>query len=62
MSKGFTLIEALIALVILTVAIGPAVALAGSALRISTTIRNNLIATGLAQEGVEVVRTVRDDN
>ena len=62
MSNGFTLIEALVALVVLTVAIGPAIALAGSALRISTSIKDNLIATGLAQEGIEVVRSIRDDN
>lgn len=59
---GFTLVEALVALVILTMALGPILFSADMALNISNSIRNNLIAANLSQEGLEVVRAIRDAN
>ena len=59
---GFTLIEALVALVILTVALGPALVLSSNISSTASSIQNNLIAANLAQEGVEVVRSLRDAN
>jgi prepilin-type N-terminal cleavage/methylation domain-containing protein len=61
-SKGFTLVEALVALVILTVGLIPAFQQATTAVNLSASIRNSLIAANLAQEGVEMVRAFRDAN
>lgn len=61
-SKGFTLIEALVALVILTIALGPALVLSSSISATASVVKNNLIAANLAQEGVEIVRALRDTN
>src|SRR3989344_6479366 len=60
--KGFTLIEAMMSLVILTVAIGPALFLSSNISSLASVTQNNLIATNLAQEGIEVVRALRDTN
>ncbi|HVZ11084.1 MAG TPA: prepilin-type N-terminal cleavage/methylation domain-containing protein [Candidatus Paceibacterota bacterium] len=59
---GFTLVEAIVALVVLTVALIPVLQLSDSSLRAATAIRDDMIAAGLAQEGIEVVRTIRDAN
>lgn len=59
---GFTLIEALVALVILTVSLGPALVLSSNISSTSSVIQNNLIAANLSQEGVEVIRALRDSN
>ena len=59
---GFTLVETLVSLVILTVALIPILNLSDGASRISATIQDNLIASGLVQEGIEVVRGIRDTN
>ncbi len=61
-NAGFTLVEALVSLVLLTTALVPAFILATDALKLSTGIRNSLIAANLAQEGVEIVRAIRDTN
>ncbi|HUO75708.1 MAG TPA: type II secretion system protein [Candidatus Paceibacterota bacterium] len=60
--SGFTLIEALVALAIVTVGLIPAFVEATNALNLASSIQNSLIATHLAQEGVEVVRAMRDDD
>jgi prepilin-type N-terminal cleavage/methylation domain-containing protein len=61
-SRGFTLIETLVAVAILTTAIvGPFVAIE-AAITASYTSRDQLVATMLAQEGIEYVRSVRDGN
>ena len=57
---GFTLIEALVSLVILTIALGPALILSSNISSTASVIQNNLIAANLAQEGVEVIRALRD--
>lgn len=59
---GFTLIEALVALVILTIALGPALVLSSNISSTASVIQNNLIAANLSQEGVEVIRSLRDAN
>jgi prepilin-type N-terminal cleavage/methylation domain-containing protein len=60
--KGFTLIETLVALTLLTVGLIPAFVQASSAVTLATTVKNSLIAANLAQEGVETVRALRDEN
>lgn len=47
---------------ILTIGLVPILNLSTAASRTSVIIRDNLIAAGLAQEGVEVVRAIRDTN
>ena len=59
---GFTLVEALVALVILTVALGPALVLSSNISSTASVAQHNLIAANLAQEGLEVIRTLRDAN
>lgn len=60
--KGFTLIETLVAVtVVVTAMIGPLYAVQQS-LNASRSAREQLIASSLAQEGVEYVRSIRDGN
>jgi len=51
-----------VALVILTLALGPALVLSGNISSTASIIQNNLIAANLSQEGVEVIRALRDAN
>jgi len=60
--NGFTLIEALVSLVILTLALGPALVLSSNISSTASVIQHNLVATNLAQEGLEVARAIRDSN
>lgn len=60
--EGFTLVETLIALVILSFGLIPTLSVITSSINISKIIRNNLVASNLAQEGVEVIRGLRDTN
>ena len=62
LNKGTTIIEALVAVLILTIGILPSLATILMARNFESLIRNNLIAANLAQEGVEVVRAIRDAN
>jgi prepilin-type N-terminal cleavage/methylation domain-containing protein len=60
-SHGFTLIETLVAVTILTLAVvGPLLA-ASRGLVAATTAKDQLTASFLAQEGIEYVRLIRDD-
>jgi len=51
-----------VALVILTLALGPALVLSSNISSTASVVRNNLIAANLSQEGVEVIRALRDAN
>lgn len=59
-SAGLTLVEALVALAVLSFGLIPALAVVSSSVKISSLIKNNLIAANLAQEGAEVIRGLRD--
>jgi prepilin-type N-terminal cleavage/methylation domain-containing protein len=60
--RGFTLVETLVAItVVVTAMVGPLYAVQQS-LNASRTAREQLIASSLAQEGVEYVRSIRDNN
>ena len=60
--RGATIVEVLVAVLLFSLAIGPILYGAVSALTTATTIRDNLIAAHLAGEGVEIVRSIRDAN
>lgn len=60
--KGFSIGEVLLASFVLTVGLVSIAALAASSYRQSLESRNMIIAAGLAQEGVELARNVRDNN
>lgn len=60
--RGFTLIETLVAItVIMTAIAGPLYAMQQT-LKMSQSASDQLIASSLAQEGVEFVRAIRDNN
>ena len=59
---GFTLIETMVAIAVLAIAlVGPFTAVQ-SALTASYIARDELIASSLAQEGMEYIRSIRDNN
>lgn len=60
--KGFTLIETLVAISILLLGVVAPLALASDSLKAARLARDQVIATYLAQEGIEYVRWVRDTN
>ena len=61
-NKSFTLLEVIIAISILTVAVGGIYALIQQTLRAASLANSKLIAAHLAQEGAETVRNLRDNN
>lgn len=60
-SRGFTLLETLVAIAIMMVAIGSAFGLAPEGLVGARFVRNQTTATYLAQEGLELLRNMRDN-
>ena len=58
--RGLTLVEALVSLFILSLAVTGAFALISYNLSSANDIKNGFIGSGLAQEGIEVVRNMRD--
>lgn len=62
MRRGFTLVETVVALaLIMATLVGP-VALVVRGIHVFTPSQDKLIALNLAQEGIELVRLVRDNN
>ena len=60
--KGFTLVETLVAISLLMLAILGPLSISSAGLRNSAYARDQITAYYLAQEGIEYVRYVRDDN
>lgn len=58
--RGFTLIEVIVAIGIISLVSTGAMFAISLSLASANRIRNNLIAAGLAQEGLEIVRGIRD--
>jgi len=60
--KGFTLVETLVAVAILVLAVSGAFSAAQMGITTSTYSKNQVIAFYLAQEAVEYIRNIRDNN
>lgn len=61
-SKGFTIIEVLTAIFVITVGVGGAVILINQTISSIKTTSSKLVASYLAQEGIEIVKNIRDSN
>lgn len=59
-TRGFTILETIVAVLILSISITAIVVVAGGGAQKTIHIKDRLIAAYLAQEGVELVRNVRD--
>lgn len=60
--RGFTIVETLVAITILMIAIAGPLSIASKGLTGAITSRDQMIATYLAQESVEVIKNIRDNN
>lgn len=60
--KSFTLLEVLIAIFALTIGVMAAFGSVSQTISATTFARDRLIASYLAQEGVEIVKNIRDSN
>ena len=60
--KGFSIIEVIISVFVIAVGLVSIIGLIAGSLRESINSRNQTIAANLVQEGVELVRNVRDNN
>ncbi|MFM2374411.1 MAG: hypothetical protein RLZZ234_406 [Candidatus Parcubacteria bacterium] len=61
-TKGFTLIEALVAISVMLLSIGGPMAIAQKGIQNTVYARDQIVAFYIAQEGVELIRSIRDDN
>lgn len=60
--EGFSLIEILAVLFVISMALLGIVSLINQNIQVQSINKNNLIASSLAQEGIELIRNVRDTN
>lgn len=61
-SKGFTLVETLVAISILSLSIAGAFTAVQSGIQSSTMAKDQITAFYLAQEGMEFIKNIRDEN
>lgn len=59
---GFTLIEVLVTIFVVTVGIGGVFVLVQRSASTASVVQSQLVASYLAQEGIEIVRNIRDTN
>ena len=59
---GFTLIEVIVAIFIITVGVGGTVTLINQTISFTQITSSKLVATYLVQEGIEIVKNIRDSN
>jgi prepilin-type N-terminal cleavage/methylation domain-containing protein len=62
LKKGFSLIEVIVAMSVITMVVFAATTLLVSIIRSNSSNINRMIAYGLAQEGLEAVRNIRDSD
>lgn len=61
-NRGFTIIETLVAVALLMISIAGPMVVANQALTAAVNSRNSFIATNLAQEGMEYLKNIKDNN
>jgi prepilin-type N-terminal cleavage/methylation domain-containing protein len=61
-NTGFTLLEVIVAIFILTVGIGGSFVLIQQTISTASIVQSRLIAAYLGQEGIEIIRNIRDNN
>ena len=61
-NKGFTILEVIIAIFFLTIGLGSAFGVIHKILSFSSINNSRLIAASLSQEGIEIVKNIRDTN
>lgn len=61
-TRAETILEVVIAISVIMIILAPASALYIASIRTSATNRNDLVAAALAEEGIEIVRNIRDTN
>lgn len=61
-NSGFTLVETLVAIFIMLIAIVAPMSIASQSLAAARNAQDNVISFYLAQEGIELVRNIRDNN
>ena len=61
-SQGFTLLEVIVAIFLITVGVGGSLALINQTLSAAQILPQKLIASYLAQEGIEIAKNIRDSN
>jgi prepilin-type N-terminal cleavage/methylation domain-containing protein len=59
--SGFTLLETMVAIMLFVIALSALLALVRDSVTSSTYTRNEVVATYLAQEGVDYIRNIRDE-
>lgn len=59
--RGFSLVEVLFSLLILSIGIGAVMSLMTISIKTSNTAKNQVIASELAQEGIELVKNLKDN-
>jgi len=62
MKNGFTLLEVILAIFVLTIAVSGAFALISQTFIAASLAQSKLIASYLAQEGIEMTKNIRDAN
>lgn len=61
-NKGFSILEILILISVILVSLTGLISLSIGSIKSQTNSRNALVAVELAQEGIEIVRNIRDTN
>ena len=61
-NKGFSLIEVIVSIAVITTALVTAMALISFSVSSIGLSKSKIIATNLAQEGLEIIRNIRDSN
>lgn len=61
-NSAFTIIEVMVAIAIISIGMLGVVSLMSQNIQVQVVNKNNLIASMLAQEGIELVRGIRDEN
>ena len=62
MKKGFTIVETLVAIAVLMIAIAGPLVVASKGLTAAVYARDQVIASNLAQESMEKIRNIKDNN